>query len=179
MSMLIAYDAAGNVVATLDSVVALDEAGNVISHVDFAAHEAAGGEHTDIWVQSNATGSKVWPEWLGGAAQDFRVELEGEPGHKRIAALVRKPTLAGDRDAGGKLRPATAGGHRRERAAIEAAIADRIAKGQGQPADIRDIVGGPDRPLHLDDKGQTAARPANAGTPKHLPLIGAVTSSSS
>jgi hypothetical protein len=160
-------------------MVARDETGKVIGLVDFAAHEAAGGNHTDIWTVDSGDpahpvkGSKVWPEWLGAGATDFRVELEGEPGHKRIAALVRKPTPVGDRDTRGRFRPATAGGHRRERAVIEAAITDRIVKAGGQPADIRDLVGGPTRPLLLDNKGQVAPRLANAGTPKHLPLVGA------
>jgi hypothetical protein len=147
MSELLAYDTDGNVVATLGHMVARNDAGDVIGLVDFDAHEAAGGKLRDIWNVEGAVGSATWPEWLGGAAHDFRVELDG----KRIAALVHKTS-----------------GHRRERAAIEAAIADRIAG--DQPADIQDLVGGPTRPLTLDDKGQTAPRPA--GTPKHLPLIG-------
>jgi len=103
--MLLAYDGNGDVVATLDHVVARDDHGNVVGLVDFEAHEAAGAEHTDIWNVSNATGSKVWPEWLGGRAHEFRVELAGPPGAKRITALVHRDS-----------------GHRRDRAAIEAAI---------------------------------------------------------
>ena len=110
MGPLIAYDADGNIIATLDHLVAHDEAGNVTGLVDFAAHEAAGGDHTDIWTVDSGDpahpvkGSKVWPEWLGGL-RDFRVELAGKAGQKQIAALVHKTS-----------------GHRRERAAIEAAI---------------------------------------------------------
>ncbi|MHB8958473.1 MAG: hypothetical protein ACYDAN_02490 [Candidatus Limnocylindrales bacterium] len=160
-AMLLAYDADGNVVGTLDYVVARDDEGNVTGLVDFAAHEAAGGDMTDVWVVDMGDpahpvrGSKVWPEWLGGQAHAFRVELEGPPGGKRIAALVHK-----------------ASGHRRERAALEAAIADRVAKAAGQPADIRDLVGGPDRPLRLDADGRTAPRPKGGGTPSNLPLVG-------
>ena len=146
---LLAYDAAGNVVATLDYMVARDDQGNATGLIDFAAHEAAGGRLRDIWDASNATGSGTWPEWLGGGAHAFRVELTGQ----LITALVHK-----------------ASGLRRQRADIEAAIA--AAPVVDGAKDLRDIVGGPTRPLVLDDAGRTAARPANAGTPAHLPLIG-------
>lgn len=158
LTMLVAYDADGDVVATLDHLVATDEAGYVIGLVDFDAHELTGGELTDVWQVAGAVGSKTWPEWIGGRVYDFRVELTGPPGAKRISALVHVGHPV--RTVGGILLPALpASGHRRERAAIEAAIAQRIeAAAEGQPADIRDIVGGPDRPLLLDDKGRTALR---------------------
>ena len=92
MTSLIAYDAAGNVLATLDQMIALDEHGKAIGHIDFAAHESNGGEHTDIWRVDGAAGSKTWPEHLGSLAHDYRVELVGEPGQKRIAALVHRET---------------------------------------------------------------------------------------
>lgn len=152
LGMLLAYDAAGDVVATLDYMVQLDADGNPLGLVDFAAHEEAGGEMTGVWNVSNAAGSKVWPEWIGSRAHDFRVELEGPPGRKRIGALVHRQS-----------------GHRRVRAAIEAAIAKRIAQGKGM-ADIRDLVGGPDRPLRLDEEGRT--RPRVPGRRPDLPLIG-------
>ena len=154
IGMLLAYDAAGDVIATLDYMVqyADDADRTPLGIVDFVAHEDAGGELTDIWTVSNATGSKTWPEWLGSRAHDFRVELVGPPGRKRIAALVHKTS-----------------GHRRERAALEAAIAARIAAAGDQPADIRDLVGGPDRPLHLDDQGRNAPRPKT--TRPNLPLV--------
>lgn len=90
MSMLLAYNAAGEVVATLDYMVIRDDAGNVTGLVDFDAHEAAGGELTDVWIVQGATGSKTWPEHLGGSAHAFRVELDGPPGRKRISTLVHK-----------------------------------------------------------------------------------------
>jgi len=154
---LLAYDADGNVIATLDYVVARDEHGEATGLVDFAAHEANGGEHTDIWNVSNAIGSKVWPEWLGGAAHDFRVELAGPSGAKHIAALIHKTS-----------------GHRRKRKAIEAAIA-AVEPDAAEARDIRPIVGGPQRPLALDADGKTIGPDhpqAAKGTPAHLPLIG-------
>lgn len=165
--MLLAYDAAGEVTATLDYLVqyADDPDRTPLGLVDFAAHEEAGGELTDIWIVSNAAGSKTWPEWLGSRAHDFRVELVGPPGRKRIAALVHK-----------------ASGHRRERAAIEAAIDARSAAAterdsRGKPmVDIRDIVGGPDVPLSLDEQGRNAPRP-KAYRPA-LPLVAALPSAS-
>jgi len=152
--MLLAYDAAGTVTATLDYLVRYDDDGTPLGLVDFAAHEDAGGEMTDVWNVSGASGSKVWPEWLGGRAHDFRVELVGPPGRKYIGALVHKVS-----------------GHRRVRAEIEARIEARIDAAHGQPADIRDIVGGPDRPLLLDDEGKTKARVPT--TRPALPLVSA------
>lgn len=168
--MLIAYDDAGNVIATLDHVVAHDASGNAIGLIDFAAHEEAGGEHTDIWYVTGTTtsedgtetpwvakGSKVWPEWLGGRAHDFRVELEGPPGRKRISALVHKTS-----------------GHRRERAAVEAAIAAVAVDPVTGARDIRHLVGGPTRPLPLDADGKTIGPDhpqAPKGTPAHLPIM--------
>lgn len=159
LGCLVAYDSDGNVIGTLDHLVARDDDGNVTGLVDFAAHEAAGGDHTDIWTVDSGDparpikGSKVWPEWLGAAAHDFKVELAGKAGKKHIAALVHKTS-----------------GHRRERAAIEAAIGAVGVRRDGAK-DIRRLVGGPTRPLRLDDKGRTAAHNAG-GTPKHLPLAG-------
>lgn len=151
LSMLLAYDADGNVVATLDHMVARDPDGNVIGLIDFAAHEHAGGRLRDVWDVSGAAGSGTWPEWIGARAYDFRVEIADG----RIAALVHRQS-----------------GQRRERAKIEAAIAKRIALAKGDPADLRDLVGGPGRPLVLDDDGKTLGRtPLPEGTPAQLPII--------
>lgn len=154
LCQLLAYDIDGNVTATLDYVTMTDDDGNVVGLVDFSAHEDAGGEMTDVWVVDDAKGSKVWPEWLGPRAHDFRVELEGPAGKKRIAALVHKTS-----------------GHRRERAALDAAVMDRIAAAGEGPADIRDLVGGPDRPLHLDEHGRNAVRPQRSRPV--LPIVAA------
>jgi hypothetical protein len=145
---LIAYDASGVVVATMDYLVRYDENGLAIGLVDFAAHEEAGGELTDVWRVSNAVGSKTWPEWLGTKAHRMTVELVGPPGRKHLAALVHPS------------------GHRRVRADIEAAIEERIRNGNG---DIRGIVGGPGRPLQLDEEGKTKPREKREGSA--LPLI--------
>lgn len=197
--MLIAYDPAGNVVATLDQMVIKDPAtGAVRGLVDFAAHEEAGGEHTLIWEAIGkendvavpvAKGSKVWPEWIGSAALDFRVELEGPAGAKRIAALVHKRS-----------------GHRRVRAAIEDAIQTRIDERKAvaatkaaeiraglprrvrgkfvpvpevvvepEPTDIRDLTGGPSRPLRLDEEGRSLpwiSLEEEAAARPQLPLLG-------
>lgn len=148
MGMLIAYDDSGEIVATLDYLVVRNEDGEVLGLVDFEGHEAAGAEHTDIWTAENAKGSKHWPEYLGARIYDFRVELAGPAGHKRIAALVHKTS-----------------GARRDRQAIEQAIAQRVSSAApGEPVDLRDIVGGPAHPLRLE-KG---SRGGNA----HLPVLG-------
>ncbi len=148
LTMLVAYDAAGAIVATLDHLVARNAAGEVVGLIDFEAHESAGGKLRDVWDVGAAAGSGTWPEWLGARAHDFKVEL----GAGKVVALVHRTS-----------------GHRRARAAIEAAIKGRIKAAQGEPADIRDIVGGPDRPLHLDDDGRTLPRPALAAT--RLPFV--------
>lgn len=147
---LIAYDANGNVVATLDHMVATDDDGNVVGLIDFEAHEAAGGRLREIWENSTAIGSGTWPEWLSGRAYDFRVELDPNPApaRARIKALVHKQS-----------------GHRRERAVIEEEVGRRVKAAAGKPADLRDLLGGPNAPLLLDDEGKTqpkvgVARPA-------------------
>lgn len=158
--MLLAYDAVGNVVATLAYVVAKDDAGRVVGLVDFAAHEDAGGRLRDAWEADGAAGSVHWPEWLGGRAHDFKVELEFAPGgaRARARALVHKTS-----------------GFRRERVAIEAAIAARVAQANAARealaaagrSDVRvmpyvaDLVGGPNRPLLLDEDGRTRVRVRN------------------
>ncbi|HLY14281.1 MAG TPA: hypothetical protein VKR24_08000, partial [Candidatus Limnocylindrales bacterium] len=145
---LIAYDADGNVVGTLDTMVHRNAAGEVDGLYDFEAHELAGGKHRDIWFIDGAAGSGTWPEWLGGSAHYFRVELSG----KRITALVHRTS-----------------GHRRERHQIEYAIeATPVVGGQ---RDIRHLVGRPSRHLVLDENGRTVRKPGGAG-PSHIPLIG-------
>ena len=148
---LLAYDADGNVTATLDYLVQYDDQKRPLGLVDFAAHEENGGAMTDVWNVAGAAGSKVWPEYLGAAAHQYRVEKVGPAGQKKIGALVHKTS-----------------GHRRERATIEAAIAQRIADAAGGPADIRDLVGGPDRPLVVDSEGKTV--PRQPRTRPNLPL---------
>jgi len=145
---LIAYDAEGNVVATLDHLVVRDESGMVTGLVDFGAQEDGGGRLREVWEVSSATGSGTWPEWLGPRAADFRVELTD----KRITALVHKTS-----------------GHRRDRAEIEAVIEATEPNERGE-RDIRHLVGGPNRPLLLDEEGRTTERPGRQ--PNRLPVIG-------
>lgn len=148
LSMLLAYNAAGEIIATLDHMVARDEAGSVVGLVDFTAHEETGGKLRDVWDVQGAAGSGTWPEWIGGKAHDFTVELDD----KRIVALVHKDS-----------------GHRRKRAVIETEIAKRIARANGEPADLRDLLGGPDRALALDERGRNA-KPAKVQRAA-LPII--------
>lgn len=152
LSMLIAYDAVGDVIATLDHMVARNDEGDVVGLLDFTAIEQAGTPLTDIWVVEHAAGSGTWPEWIGVRAHDFRVERAAG----RIVALVHRRS-----------------GHRRERGAIDHAVLKRLQLAGGRrPADIRDLVGGPDRPLILDDEGRTVGRsPAARGTPSHLSVL--------
>lgn len=152
ISMLIAYDANGNVVGTLSHVVARDDEGNIVGLVDFDAHESAGGKMRDIWEVSNAVGSGTWPEWIGARAHDFKVEVD--PDTKKITSLVHKKT-----------------GKKRTLVDIHKRIQDRIASTeQGKAADLRDILGGPTQPLLIDDNGNPDKVVLN-GTPKHIPVI--------
>lgn len=139
LTPLFAYDAAGNIFATLDHMITRDTSGLVSGLIDFEVIEKAGTQMTTVWNVDGAAGSKVWPEWLGSRAHEFRVELAGPAGLKYISALVHRTS-----------------GYRRELSAIVAALAVRFAATpQGEPVDIRDIVGGPDRPLVLTDTGVT------------------------
>jgi len=140
LTMLVAYDDDGNVIATLDYLVTVTLEGRP-ALVDFETHEKAGGEMTDVWTVPGARGSKVWPEWLGIRAHDFRVEKEGPPGNKHVAALVHR-----------------ASGRRRERRAIEDTIRLRAAAAGGELVDVTDLVGAPDRPIILDESGRPVAR---------------------
>jgi hypothetical protein len=89
---LLAYDADGNIIATLDAIVAMDNEENVIGLVDFIATEESGAEMTNVWVVDGAKGSKVWPVRVAQEVYGYRVELVGPAGNKRLAALVHKVT---------------------------------------------------------------------------------------
>lgn len=151
--ILLAYDSEGNVLDTLDYLVARDEQGNVLGIVDFSAYEEQGGkfrltEDRGIWNYSGAAGSAVWPEWLGPRATEFKVELDRRHKHP-IRRLVHRQS-----------------GHVRDRGQIEQAISDRADEAGEEPVDLRDIVGGPGRPIPLDDDGKTAPPPRRrAGVP--------------
>lgn len=137
--MLVAYDAAGNVIGTLDSHVVRNATGAVVGLADFAGREAAGLDNSPaVWTVPGAKGSKVWPEYLGAAAVRFTVELAGPPGAKSIDALIDKQS-----------------GYRRTRADVEQAIANAPLIDGAK--DLRAIVGGPMQPLTLDATGATAA----------------------
>jgi hypothetical protein len=76
MAVLIAYDAAGRVIATLDHVIARDDAGAVIGLVDFAATEAAGVPLTNVWTVAGAVGSGHWPGELPAPPSALVVEVD-------------------------------------------------------------------------------------------------------
>lgn len=145
LGILICYDAEGNVTSTLEQLVVRDpDTGRAIGIVDFLAHEAQGGkfrvgpDRPDGYVNDpRAIGSGAWPEWLGSRAAEFKVEVHDG----RITRLRHADS-----------------GHVRDRAKIEKAIRDRINAANGEPADIRDLVGGPQKPLELDGAGRTVTR---------------------
>lgn len=153
---LIAYNAAGEVVQTLDFFAPHSE--GRAGTVDLERYEAEGGRLRHILNASNAMGSGTWPEHLGEAVHDFRVELEG----KRIVRLVHHRSK-----------------HVRHRHEIEAAIAkrhgeamDRLRKeakvrkdvqvaldgGSDVLVDVSDLLGSPGHPLELDEHGRTRVK---------------------
>lgn len=109
MATLIAYAEDGRIIATLDGIW------RGVKAVDLEASEAAGDKLRAHWDVSGAVGSGSWPENLGAAALDYRVELDPAAPH-RIVAIVHRET-----------------GHRRERSDALAA-ADR--GGPGRPTRI-------------------------------------------
>jgi hypothetical protein len=141
LGMLIAYDAAGNVIATLDHLQARDRDGTPIGLVDFEGHEMAGGKLRAIWDVEGARGSGSWPEWIGARAHEFRVLLDRK---RRIRALVHKGS-----------------GYTRTRAGVEAAIR-AVAPDEDGARDIRHLVGGPGAALILDASGRTAGTQSTA-----------------
>ena len=116
---------------------------------DFAAHEASGKPLRAYGVNGTALGAATWPEWLthSDLAQMY---LELEPGWDRMTDPRSRPAHALraliHRDTG----------QRRERTHIEAAVGRRVAAAGDGAADIRDLVGGPDRPLHLTQGGTSS-----------------------
>lgn len=160
LGMLLAYDSDGRVIATKAYHVVYDESHPdrpPLGIVDWGAMEeqgarfgtAPGRSSIGRWRVEGAVGSGYWPEWIGAEVHGFDVELNGD----RIVALVHHES-----------------GYRRDRVKIEAAIQKRIEEAGGAPADIRDIVGGPTRPLELDrDTGRTRDR--RAPVPVDVPLL--------
>jgi hypothetical protein len=126
--MLIAWDEGGNVIATCDQLVGADATG-AKGFVDMAGHEASGQRMRMLWNVNGAVASGAWPEHLGGRVHEFRVEWS--PGLPLIDRLVHKVS-----------------GHVRERSAIEAAV-------EAGERSRWDILGTPDKPLHLDAEGAT------------------------
>lgn len=185
LGMLVAYNAAGAIVevrrmqvlpfwlaaerglrllgVTIEGTTLTDLEGERVGLADFEGHEAEGGALADYGRSGSAVGSATWPEWLRG--RDLRnFDIEFEPGWSRHTARAERP----DHRIAALVHKAS--GHRRERADLEAEIAGRIADAHGEPADIRDLVGGPDRPLLLDDEGRTTVRPVARGR-SDLPLL--------
>ena len=152
LAMLVAYDATGQVIATRDYCVEYGPDGRPVGLHDFAAIERSGRPLLAEWNVQGAVGSKVWPEWLGTRAHEFRVELGVGPGGRTwIAALVHRVS-----------------GVRRERADIEASLADLVDAGGVVRVDY--LVGNPQEPLVLAADGRTEGVAANY-IASDLPLI--------
>jgi hypothetical protein len=182
LTMLLAWNASGDIIAARLKQVVYDDQGSALGLVDFEAHELAGGALTDIWrvwtrrddePRVYAVGSGTWPEWLGPAVRDFRVEADPRPlvgvgGHHRIKALIHKGS-----------------GYRRERADLERAIEERLAVMRSnlppEAADdplpeslllsvLRAERGTPQRPKRVDADGRNAPPQAAAALALKVPL---------
>lgn len=169
--MLIAWDADGNIIATLDTLVYRDPAsGEAVGVVDMQTHEATGGRLRDIAEVEGAVQAGTWIEELGGQAHDFRVELDPEwtredPAHPfLVQALVHKSSRV-----------------KRKRADAEKRILAALKEAQqrGEPLDLEPLIGvaqtrpdAPDRHLRLAPDGRDAPPPAveSAGEPP-FPLL--------
>ena len=144
LSMLIAYDTQGRVVGTLDRLNVHNANGQVVGLVDFEAKEAAGPLRLSgggVWEVEGAAGSGTWPEWLGSRVHEFRVVVRD----KIIEELVH----VGREDVPGS-------GHRRRRSVVKAAVRARLEQAQGAPADLRDLLGGPDVASEAERCGRDA-----------------------
>jgi len=143
--MALAWDAAGNVVATLDylvrpegivDLVGLDEEGRLV----------------EAWSVPGVTGAGTFPAYLGAQAHDYRViRVAG-----KITALQHK----------------TKPGSRIERADIEARILAKLEAEKGNPQiNLTDIIGAPDRPLLLTAEGKLRQRAPRATTAPKFPTL--------
>jgi hypothetical protein len=126
---LLAYDAGGAVIASLEWLMVPDGKGGFAGPVDFEAHEAGGGRLRECWDVADASGSCFWPEFLGSRATEYRIELAGG----RASALVHRVS-----------------GERRDRTDLERRIREAPVRSDGS-RDLRSVVGGPDRPVRPAD----------------------------
>lgn len=150
---MVGWDADGIVRLTVELFLRYDPATDRPIVVDFEETERAGTDLRELYCIRDRDGNDrlagygSWPEWLppDKVHGRFRVDLRPGPrgGSPKVRALVHRQS-----------------GVRREREVIEAAIAERVrrAKERDELADLRDLVGGPDRPLPLDDEGRTRRR---------------------
>jgi hypothetical protein len=186
LQSIIFWDASGQVVGWIDSMNAYDDDHNVIGKVDFEAHELAGGRLRDIKHVEDAVGGGTWLEWLGGSAYDFTVELDPNPfpARARITALVHKKSghrrVRADIEAAiterineKKAAAKKAGDEIRrdlKRRGLDDEMVALVEDPASEPADLRDLLGGPNRPLLLDEEGRTRPRPAKSRRPA-LPVV--------
>lgn len=150
-SMMVAWNADDEIIATFSFMAKRDDDGEVIGHYDFEAHELAGGDMTLLWKVPGAVASATWPEFIGMRAHDFRVRRR--PGPKGVTHLITALEHK-------------VSGHRRERVDVEAKLVARRASHKaslppGQEGvvytPVGDIVGGPGKPLPLGDDGREMA----------------------
>ena len=124
---MLAWDEGGNVIASCDQLIGLDDEGKR-GWVDTAAHEMSGQRMRRLWNVNGAVGSGSWPEYLGGRAHEFRVEVSPDRSLPLIRRLVHRES-----------------GYVRDREAIEA----RLAAGESRSV----VCGKPDEPLRMDSNG--------------------------
>lgn len=170
LSCLLAYNAGGEVVASLDHLIWLAPDGT--RHVvDFAAHEAAGGKLRNVWLVNDAVGSGSWPEWLGASVHDFRVELDHGEAHRIRRLVHQRSGHVRHRD---RIDREIARRHAAEVKAIRKTLGlrkDAEVSVDGVVVDLRDLLGGPGKPLEIDDDGRNTKRHTDAEWTAPFPLI--------
>jgi len=131
LGMGLAYNAAGDVVATLDYLVRPE------GIVDLVGLDEE-GRLGEVFSVQGATGAGTFPAYLGAQAHDYRViQAAG-----KITALQHKTN-----------------GSRIERADIEARIIAKLEAEQGNPQiNLTEVIGAPDRPLSLTTEGKLRQR---------------------
>lgn len=167
--MFIAWDADGNIVATLDSLVTHDPAtGAMVGLVDMQTHEATGGRMREIAEVERAVGAGTWIEELGAQAHDFRVEVD--PAWTRtndkpfaVVALVHKSS---------RVKRKRADAEKRVLAAV------KVAQERGAAVDLEPAIGlastrpdAPDRHLRLGPDGRGAEPVSVAPVEPPFPLL--------
>lgn len=143
--VLLAYNADGRVVATLDYLSPVHPVTQEpLGRVDLALVEASGAKLRHLYMVEGAVGSGTWPEFLGVAAHDFYVVVD--PSYRHRIRYLWHPESD----------------HVRDREDIENAVAMEVvvAAEEGRPPDLSPLIGDIGRRLvvEVDAEGRSTGR---------------------